>query len=260
MREVNGRLSRSADGTCAYLHTLSPTDTPRELPPVIRTATIDAAAIHARCRADITVAAISRLARRLGLPPESLSALEIGYSYSHSAYTFPMRDGRGRVIGLRTRDHEGRKRAIRGSRSGLFLPRGLAAGPMLVIVEGPTDAAAAVSLGLPVVGRPDCRGGSRHLLDLLRDWRGAHVVIVADRDTPGVEGARLLARDLRANNVPARILVPPEKNKDFRDWVLDAQKQTDIVSVIRSFAKREVPPVPSGSALRRIGTGLALRP
>jgi hypothetical protein len=58
-----------------------------------------------------------------------------------------MNDGKRSVIGIRLRNDLGRKWAVTGSRQGLFLP-GPHPGQTVLIVEGPTDAAAAVDLGV----------------------------------------------------------------------------------------------------------------
>jgi len=52
-------------------------------------------------------------------------------------------------------------KAVKGSRSGLFIPESESAGEGLYVVEGPTDTAAALTPGLSVVGRPRARAGKR---------------------------------------------------------------------------------------------------
>ena len=59
----------------------------------------------------------------------------------------------------------------RGGREGLFIPRDLDPAAGLWVVEGPTDCAALLGLGIEAVGRPSCSGGMRHLAGLARRLR-----------------------------------------------------------------------------------------
>ena len=104
--------------------------------------------------------ALQRLADTLGLSPESLERLGVGWSAKHDAWTFPMTDAQGDVLGIRLRLRNGRKLSVRGSKEGLFLPAGLEGGQQLLVAEGPTDTAALLDLGFAAVGRPSCTGGA----------------------------------------------------------------------------------------------------
>jgi hypothetical protein len=63
----------------------------------------------------------------------------------------------------------------------------------VLVCEGPTDAAAALSMGYSVVGRPQAQGCLDWLVDVLA---GHHTIIVADDDGVGQMGARTLAAEL----------------------------------------------------------------
>jgi hypothetical protein len=123
-----------------------------------------------------------------------------------------MCDGHGNAIGIRLRNEQG-KFAVRGSRQGLFLAD-VPAQRTLFVCEGPTDTAAALDLGLFAVGRPNCCCGGPELRICARhhDCRG--VVVIADNDKPGLDGARKVGGQLR---LPFAIYVPPAK--DLREFV-----------------------------------------
>src|SRR5262249_12465215 len=152
----------------------------------------------------------------------NLTRLGVGWSNSHQAYTFPMTNPAGRVVGIRLRMPDGRKLAIRGSRAGLHVPDSPAflPGGRLLVAEGPTDCAALLDVGFPaVVGRYSCLGDLRLLSELARLWRPGDVVIVADADEPGRRGADALAAALLCHAPTVRVVVPPGGVKDVRDYL-----------------------------------------
>jgi hypothetical protein len=174
-----------------------------------------------------TVGAFAAMSIRLGVSPESLRRLNMGFAEPLSAFSFPMRDATDRIIGVRLRDANGNKTAIRGSRNGLFIPRGPSNAKLpLLVVEGPTDAAAALDLGFEVVGRPSCSA----CVDMTCAYcRGRDVVVVEDHDEPkvlpggkvfypGQEGAAKLAAVLRATARTIKVIAPI-RAKDLRAWV-----------------------------------------
>jgi hypothetical protein len=159
-------------------------------------------------------AALEDHARSLGVTPESLRAVGAVWAPEHRAWAFPMRDDDLAPIGIRLRAEDGRKWAVRGSRAGLIYGRRESPVETLVVCEGPTDTAAAITLGLWAVGRPSCRGQEDLIRALVRRVRPREIVIVADSDGPGREGARALAKALRC---PCRLFSPPFK--DLRLWL-----------------------------------------
>lgn len=198
----------------------------------------DFGAMMARWAEATTVEQLCDLAEALGVWYRALARLGAAWAPPHNAWAFPMRDGADHVIGVRLRAMDGRKWAVYGSRAGLIYdPTMTDKGPLL-ICEGPTDTAAAMTAGYAAVGRPSCRGQDDLLRALLARSK-ADIVIVADNDPPherpdgdawrpGLDGARDLATALRK---PCRILVPPVK--DLREWVRD---QGDIAGAIGNAA------------------------
>jgi len=151
----------------------------------------------------------------LGLPVETLD--HMGAGTLGDMLTFPMHDGSGVICGIRTRNPDGSKRAVTGSRAGVFLPTCHLDDTEPLICEGPTDAAAAMTLGFEPIGRPSCTGCERHVVDTCRRFGHERVTICADADGPGIAGAKKLADVLSAARIGIR-LVTPGCHKDLREW------------------------------------------
>ena len=175
----------------------------------------DAALWWATARTAATAELLKPWADRLGLP---LPAVDwTGGCTVGEMLCFPMHDGEGNVCGIRTRDQNGNKRAVTGSKAGVFLAT-VQAADEVVICEGPTDAAAALALGYEPIGRPSCTGSERHVADTLKRWDVEQATVCADADGPGMAGAERLRDVLRAARVRVR-LVTPGGHKDLRDWL-----------------------------------------
>lgn len=160
-----------------------------------------------------TPSCLPGLAKRLGVDMDTLQALGAAWAESHHAWAFPMCDAWGNVIGIRLRNDQGQKWAVKGSHQGIFLPN-VPHGNMLFVCEGPTDTAAILTLGAYAVGRPSCNGGALEIRALCRRLRITKVVILADHDQPGQEGAHRFAAQLLTRWT---IWTPPAK--DAREWL-----------------------------------------
>ena len=193
------------------------------------------------------------IAARLGLSVESLTQLGIGWVTAaqlrqrdttcrgSGCWTFPMVDAARRVLGIRLRTPDGYKYAVHGGHQGLFIPRDLTLldrDRTLLIAEGPTDCAALLDLGFAAVGRPDCTGGTRLLVDLVRKLRAGSVVIVADADEPGLRGAEALASVLIVYVPQLRIITPPSGIKDVRAWKHAGATAADLTASIKAAPVR----------------------
>lgn len=198
-----------------------------------------------RMKAALDEGRLLALAADLGVAPEALRSVGIGWAtrddlrrhyaggagwnegYPDGAFSFPERDAGGTVVGLSLRAPDGRKGfASGGARRGLVIPATLAeaADPVLV-VEGPSDVAAAVTMGLAAVGRPSNTGGAEMLAELLD---GRDVLVVGERDQkatgdwPGRKGAKAVAGRLAAEwEEPVRWTLPPKNVKDTRAWLVE---------------------------------------
>jgi hypothetical protein len=150
----------------------------------------------------------------------------MGWSDRDEAWTFPERDGSGRVIGILRRYRDGTKWLIAGGQRGLYLPAGWEEGTQqLIVPEGASDVAALLSHGCRAVGRPSCRGGVDQLRQLLAD-REDRVVILGDNDAkpdgswPGLDGAKAVA-DALVHDLGDRVrwTLPRPGYKDIRAYL-----------------------------------------
>ena len=188
---------------------------------------IDAAGIHAEMEGDIDADRIRRHAAELGVTAQSLAAMGIGWSSRHDAFAFPMRNCLGQIIGIRLRNERGDKWAVNGSRNGIFIPS-CRFDDECWIVEGPTDTAAALSIGLPTIGRPSATACVDTTVAFCR--RFTMVNIVGDYDDTGQLGATKLANALVGAGIMVRLLYP-RRGKDMRQWVVDGATHEEVRAV-----------------------------
>ena len=204
--------------------------------------------IERECRAALTRRELNALASATGLPADALARLGVGWSERLTAWTFAMRAADGTVRGIRTRTPAGAKRAVTGSRDGLFLPDDWTADPpdrpdRLVIAEGPTDAAALLAWGFVAAGRPSAHGAAGIVGDLAARLKPGEVVILADPDDAGRAGAANLAAGLLPSVPRVRVCEPPPGVKDARGWFLAGGTAAEVAAAfdaapVRSLAVR----------------------
>lgn len=167
------------------------------------------------------------LAMSLGVDTDSLERLDA--AWSGTAWAFPMRDAQDKMIGIRLRDGKGNKWAVKGSKQGLFLPDKKPEGTVF-IVEGPTDCAAALSLGLNAIGRPSCLGQESLIVQYIRTHKIKRAVIVTDNDEPGLRGAAKLQTMLP---IFSTVYVPPLK--DLREFLMLGGTEEMIATAIKDL-------------------------
>jgi hypothetical protein len=173
----------------------------------------DFTALQQQYSRQITDEQLNNLSQRLGVSTQSLKRLHIGWH--GEAYTFPMSDSQGQIIGIRRRFPNGRKVSLTGSKTGLFIPTDLAGNEPLIICEGVTDSAAALDLGFTAIGRPNCNS----CVDMTaRFAKGRKVVIIGDNDKPGKVGVEKLAEKLLLHCSSVKVIYPPDGIKDLRCW------------------------------------------
>ncbi len=169
-------------------------------------------------------AEVGRLALVLGVAAWSLDELTCGWD--GRAWTFPERNGEGLIVGMSRRFEDGTKRSVTGSRRGLTYSDNWASNPgPVLLVEGQSDTAAGITLGLAVVGRPSNVGGVE-MLRVLLSGSDKRVVVVGERDKkadgrwPGMEGAKSVVMGLqkRLKRPVACHLLPG--SKDLRAWLV----------------------------------------
>lgn len=194
------------------------------------------------CKAATMAAQRERHAKQLGVSVKALESLGAVYSFTHGGWLWPMRNEYGTMTGLRVRTEAGDKWAVTGSTAGLFLTAGKA--PVRVyLVEGPTDCAAMLTVGLYAIGRHACLGQEEMTARYLRRVGATECVIVADADEPGQRGAEKL---LAALPVPACVITPPAK--DIRQAINNGMTAPMIEGLVRQTRF-----VPNNQAHLRVG-------
>ena len=222
---VESSVSAKNGGWVHRLGPSAPRPAPRRLyvPPRPAAPSIDAGAVWRAFREDPhALAETETQATALGLPPWAVWELGGGID-THGNLAFPMYDGTLHVCGIRLRSPDGRKWAVTGSKAGVFVPWRYRAEDWgnngnVIVVEGPTDAAAVLALKLIPIGRPSCLGCERVLVDAARGIGARLLTIVADNDGPGITGARRLSVALEMAGIRHR-LVTSGGHKDFRKWL-----------------------------------------
>lgn len=197
-----------------------------------------------RMQAAVDPDRLHEFAQDLGLPAESLRRLGIGLAagedvaqvglrlVSH-AWTFPMVNPQGPVVGLRVRLPGGKKLCVAGSKLGLFVPNNLPERPRrLFVTEGETDAAAMGALGFDAVGRPGASNGRMLLSYFVQRVRPWEIVVLADADEPGRRGGRSLAGCLALSCPTVRLLVTP--TSDAREWVRNGVTASEVLGAVET--------------------------
>ena len=177
---------------------------------------------------------IVELSKRLGVSEESLRLLNVGWFEQNSSWVFPMLRHRKRLIGIRVRPQNGRKFAIKGSKNGLFVPNNLPESGVGYVCEGESDTAAMLTCGLNAVGRPSCHGGNRLLAELLKENKA---VICMDRDGVGRKGANSLCDYLKCHIQDVRMIEPPDRYKDMRDWLHGEGKEKVYITAKQVYGE-----------------------
>lgn len=166
-----------------------------------------------RWRKDTSGEEISMFADSIGVLREPLIALDVAWADEHQAWAIPMRNSARKVIGIRLRSNQGEKWAVKGSKQGLFIPIGKPS-PDLIVTEGPTDCAAALSIGFFAIGKPQAMASTYEVLKFVRMNKVRRVIVIADNDHAGLKGADKL---IGVCPVPTCELVLP--TKDMRAFV-----------------------------------------
>lgn len=175
---------------------------------------------------------LDQLQNDLGIPLSCFRSLCVGYSSDHRATTWPMRDSDGRITGIRLRSIDASaKWSVRESVAGLFLSRDhKPIGDQLLIVEGASDMAAAIALGLIAIGRPSCRGSAHLVVEYMRRHDFKSAIVMADNDNAGHAGANALAVDLARCGMDTRVISPPTEFSDLRSWHRAGINRSDVLT------------------------------
>lgn len=152
-----------------------------------------------------------------------------------SRWAIDERNAEGEVIGTAYRLADGSKDFKKGGKRGLIVAWPLdayagsdTANPILVC-EGASDTAAMLGLGYDAVGVPMAARGGAMLALLLAD---RHVVLVADADKAGRDGANKIAAELVKRCPSTKIIEPPGGHKDAREAVIAGHTRADFEALI----------------------------
>lgn len=170
---------------------------------------------------------LEEFANSLGVNASSLMMLSAA-KRDKTTWAFPMVDAANFLVGIRLRASNGSKFAVTGSHQGMFIPQCRSIQPhnTVFLPEGPTNTAAALSLGKHAIGRPSSNGAVLSVAEAVKRSGCKRAVIVCDTDpdrvwdktgqdfNPGADGAELLASHLTIPN--CTLLLPC---KDMRDFV-----------------------------------------
>src|SRR5690606_5764288 len=110
---VQGGERRTKDG--GYIHRIDGAARPAAVSNVVdepRLSLADCVLMHRQFA--VADHYVRELATKLGVTYDSLRLLDIGWCRERKVWTFPMRDAVGKIVGFRTRDNAGNKRAIKG--------------------------------------------------------------------------------------------------------------------------------------------------
>lgn len=170
----------------------------------------------------------------LGVSLQALAEYEIGWlsrnqlyvagtkCWGEGAWTFPMRDENGKVIGIRLRSDQNAKFAMKHSEVGLFYHPSIKEFSPLLVVDGATDALTGFARSLNVVGRPSATGGFQVMQALIRRLKPSRLECLLDRDkmdNPIYEQAFDSAREIVSVNGSGCVFYPPPPHKDLRQWL-----------------------------------------
>lgn len=200
------------------------------------------------------------LAQDLGLSLESLDRMRVGWvtagelairdthCQGAGCWTFPMRDATGRVVGVRLRSTSGFKYQIAGTSTGVFIPTEMQAiheSPLL-IVEGPTDCAAALDLGFNAIGRPNNTGGVSEISKFISAHKLTQVYVVIDRDVKVAakdqteRGLHRLINALTPQGVSIGV-VRPRRAKDIRQYLCQGGTREGLLQAIKNAEIHRAP-------------------
>jgi hypothetical protein len=246
MREESDRPVKNGAGD-GWLHR---PDGSRPLPrpkPAKPKVARDWRAIAANYTTAIDQATVARLAEQLGVDPIALR--ELGVGWNGNDWTFPMYAADGQVCGFRRRTRDGEKFAADGCSLGI-IRRERPDDGLLLVCEGESDTAAALTLGFDAIGVP----GQGQCGAAVAAWaRGRDVVIVGDADKSGRDGAAKIAKAIAGTAKSVLTIEPPDGTKDLRVWLRAGAIRADVEAAIEAAAAKKAA-VQSGQSVRSAKT------
>jgi len=125
------------------------------------------------------------------------------------------------------------------------------AGETIFVVEGEKDADALGGLGLVATTNPHGAGKWRE--DYSETLRGAHVVIIPDRDEPGRKHADQVARSLWGKAKTIKVVeLPGDGVKDVSDWLKAGGTKEELLKLVAQAQEWRPAPAVSYEELRAV--------
>jgi len=131
-----------------------------------------------------------------------------------------------------------------GHHAGLYLPADLPddlSQQTLLVVEGGSDAVAALDLGFWPAARFSCTHGGQMLTSLARQRRPKQIVVCADTGNQHeLRGAERLVEQLVPYARSVRLIAPPPPHKDLRAWCNTGATSHDLCLVIEAAHPHQI--------------------
>ena len=237
VRVVEGSVKVA--GQAGYLHILKPGDfkpkpVVKKRPAIINWNTLS------RCyTSTFRGMAVRYLANPFYAAYQTLFDIETGWD--GEAYTFPVRNANDEIIGITRRWPDGTKGMVKGSQVGIYIPRlnwdNL---ETLFICEGASDTATVIDMGLKAIGRVSCQTGRDHVIKWCVQKKPSQIVIVADNDSAGITGAKILGVDinhgykvLTAACPIIKVITPPTDISDLREWRKEGLTLEELTIIVK---------------------------
>ena len=189
MRVKSDKPKELKSGEIGYIHRL--VDAPTVKKPFVRkpappkmTDTQRHMILAPRCRSWFVKRGDNRerLAAELGVAAWALDEIRVGWNEEDKCWTFPEMNHRGQIVGVSRRFLDGSKFSIAGFGRGMTYSDNWRDGDAtILIVEGGSDVAAGITMGLTMIGRPSNTGGLVYLEKML-DKSGRRAIIIGERD------------------------------------------------------------------------------
>ena len=151
------------------------------------------------------------LAKKWNVSPTIIS--ELGIGWDGFAHTIPMYE-LDKIIGIQRQFTAGYKCMVSGSQLGLIVPMTMYGGNVLFIPEGASDLACLLDMGLHGLARPNALVGKELVYNWLKRYNPVYkrIVIVADHDDAGIQGAEELANHIDSEAQRTTIWIPTQKD------------------------------------------------
>jgi len=197
-------------------------------PPVVEEEKPDFAEMIYRWAYETTDDQVIEFSNQLNVDYEALCCLQPCWAPQYKMWAFPMISPMDEIVGIRLRGRDGRKLSVKGSKDGLFIPPIDIEMPVM-ICEGPTDTAAALTLNYYAIGRANANGVScmEQAVAYIRKHNIYDVILVMDNDAAGMKSAKKFQELLKMRC--RRLLLP---TKDFREFLKQGASRALINSML----------------------------